>query len=61
MDGRTASTMIVCCFKNIKTGITYTDLLSTRDIKKLIANPNIVMKDIKWKTVKNTKSHGIQN
>ena len=53
--------MIVCCFKNIKTGITYTDLLSTRDIKKLIAKPNIVMKDIKWKTVKNTKSHGIQN
>jgi len=46
------SIMIICCFKNIKTGVTYEDLLTVRDINKLLTNPHIVMqkrgKEVKW-------------
>jgi|14BtaG_2_1085337.scaffolds.fasta_scaffold61003_2 hypothetical protein len=40
-------TMIVYKFKNLKTGVVYEDVLRTRDIKKLLNNPNIVMQPVR--------------
>jgi len=39
--------MIVYRFKNIKTGVTYEDVLGTRDIKKLLDNKNIKLVPIR--------------
>ena len=39
--------MIVYRFQNLKTGVIYEDVLRTRDIKKLLNNPNIVMQPVR--------------
>jgi len=39
--------MIVYRFKNIKTGVVYDDVLSLKDVKRLLLNKNIIMKPLR--------------
>ena len=47
--------MIVYRFKNIKTGVTYEDALSRKDVQKLLDNKNIIMQPIRIITHGNKK------